>query len=162
MSKVGAPLSPQLGIWIYVGTCGCCSCGTTGCACVWDVLLGLTMLQFVVVDIGGVSCIDHKIRLGFSDKIETDWVLKGEGASETKEERWEELGSSDRENNGEDKGDKLLCHSLSEGTSMKRELSERFDGFWKTAINSLRRLDKDRSEAGDASRFTLLVEGAIV
>ena len=45
------------------------------------------MLQFVVVDIGGVGCIDRKIGLGFSDKIEMDWVLKGEGASETKEER---------------------------------------------------------------------------
>ena len=45
---------------------------------------------------------------------------------------------------------------------MKRESSERFDGFWKTAINSSRRPDKDHSEAGDASLFTLLVEGAIV
>ena len=38
----------------------------------------------------------------------------------------------------------------------KRESSERFDGFWKTVINSSWRLDKDCSEAGDASRFTLL------
>ena len=45
---------------------------------------------------------------------------------------------------------------------MKRELSERFDGFWKTAINSLRRLNKDHLEAGDVSQFTLLVEGMIV
>ena len=44
------------------------------------------MLQFFVVDIRGVGCIDHKIGLGFLDKIETDWILKGEGASETKED----------------------------------------------------------------------------
>ena len=56
----------------------------------------------------------------------------------------------------------MLCRSSSEGTSMKRESSERFDGFWKTAINSLQRLDKDCLEAGDASQFTLLVEGMIV
>ena len=86
MSTVGAPCLPRLGIWIYVGTCGCCSCGTTGCACAWDLPLGLTMLRFVVVDIGGVSCIDCKIGLGFLDKIETNWILKGEGASETKED----------------------------------------------------------------------------
>ena len=120
------------------------------------------MLWFVVVDIGGVGCIDHKIRLGFLDKIEMDWILKGEGASETKEDWWDGLGRSDKENKGEDKGDKLLCRSLSEGTSMKRESSERFDRFWKTVINLSQRLDEDRLEAGDASRFTLLVEGAIV
>ena len=45
---------------------------------------------------------------------------------------------------------------------MKRELSERFDRFWKTTINLLRRLNKDRLEAGDVSQFTLLVEGVIV
>ena len=44
------------------------------------------MLQFVVVDIGGVGCIDCKIWLGFLDKIEMDWILNGEGASETKED----------------------------------------------------------------------------
>ena len=44
------------------------------------------MLRFVVVDIGGVGCIDCKIGLGLSDKIETDWILNSEGASETKED----------------------------------------------------------------------------
>ena len=65
MSMVDAPCLPQLGIWIYVGTCVCCGCSTTGCTCTWDVLLGLTMLQLVVVDIRGVGCIDHKIGLNF-------------------------------------------------------------------------------------------------
>ena len=48
------------------------------------------------------------------------------------------------------------------GTSIKREASSRFEGFWNIRTNSLRRLDRDCSEADCASLFTHLVEGAIV